>query len=39
MTLRERILSVYRGESPDGVPCMLDVSRRLRGHALSERTD
>ncbi len=26
MTLRERILSVYRGETPDVVPCMLDLS-------------
>ena len=26
MTVRERILSVYRGETPDAVPCMLDLS-------------
>ena len=26
MTLRERILSVYRGETPDAVPFMLDLS-------------
>ena len=26
MTLRERILSVYRGQTPDVVPCMLDLS-------------
>ena len=26
MTLRERILAVYRGETPDVVPCMLDLS-------------
>ena len=26
MTLRERILSVYRGETPDAVPYMLDLS-------------
>ena len=26
MTLRERILSVYAGERPDAVPCMLDLS-------------
>lgn len=26
MTLRERILAVYRGETPDRVPFMLDLS-------------
>ena len=26
MTLRERILAVYRGETPDVVPYMLDLS-------------
>jgi len=26
MSLRERILSVYRGQTPDVVPCMLDLS-------------
>ncbi len=26
MTLRERILSVYRGDTPDVVPVMLDLS-------------
>jgi hypothetical protein len=26
MTLRERILAVYRDECPDVVPCMLDLS-------------
>jgi len=26
VTLRERILSVYRGDTPDVVPCMLDLS-------------
>lgn len=26
MTLRERILAVYRGETPDAVPYMLDLS-------------
>ena len=26
MNLRERILAVYRGEKPDRVPCMLDLS-------------
>ena len=26
MTIRERILAVYRGETPDVVPCMLDLS-------------
>ena len=26
MTERERILAVYRGETPDRVPCMLDLS-------------
>jgi len=26
MTLRERIMAVYRGETPDVVPCMLDLS-------------
>lgn len=26
MTLRDRILAVYRGECPDAVPCMLDLS-------------
>jgi hypothetical protein len=26
MTLRERILAVYRGEAPDVVPCLLDLS-------------
>ena len=26
MTIRERILAVYRGETPDSVPCMFDLS-------------
>ncbi|MCX6377423.1 MAG: hypothetical protein NTU88_15540, partial [Armatimonadetes bacterium] len=26
MSLRDRILAVYRGETPDAVPCMLDLS-------------
>ena len=26
MTMRERILAVYRGETPDTVPCILDLS-------------
>ena len=26
MNQRQRILSVYRGETPDAVPCMLDLS-------------
>ena len=26
MTLRDRILAVYRGDTPDLVPCMLDLS-------------
>jgi hypothetical protein len=33
MNLRERILSVYRGETPDVVPFMLDLS-----HWFYERT-